>query len=103
MEFVIKNSFLIAVALFSIGLEEAVVKPVLKKIFQRKITKYAPLAMKFLDEQMPRLLTQKDAQDMNVLLKDTLELVTEESWNEKEINQFFKIYDPRITAERHRS
>ena len=103
IELILKNSALIAVAFASIGLEEAVIKPIAKKFIKRKILKYAPMAMNFLDEQMPRLLTQKDAQDMSILLKETLEGATGESWDEKEINELFEIYDPRITAEKHKS
>lgn len=95
--------FAAMVGFVSIGVREALVKPIATRFVKRKILKYAPAAMQFLDEQMPRMLVQSSSDGINELLRSRLQSVTGEEWGDKEINEMFRIYDPRITADRHPS
>lgn len=83
-----------------IGLQEAVVKPIAKSFFKRKIIKYAPIAMRFLDQEMLGMLAQIDGAQMENSLIEQLEFLTGESWKKSEINELFSLYDPRITADK---
>jgi hypothetical protein len=91
------------IAFIWLGLQEALIKPAAKKFFKRKVIKYAPVAMQFLDEQMPRMIVQNDGKTMERSLMERLESITGESWKKSEIDEFFSIYDARITADKHPS
>jgi hypothetical protein len=65
---------------------------------KRKIAKHAPAAMQFLDEIIPGAFSRYNANDLNLQLRQRLESVTGESWGEKEVNEMFRIYDPRINV-----
>lgn len=95
--------FAATVGFVSIGVREALVKPIATRFVKRKILKHAPAAMQFLDEQMPRMLVQSSSDGINELLRSRLQSVTGEEWGDREINEMFRIYDPRITADRHPS
>lgn len=88
------------IGFLSIGLQEAIVKPIAKSFFKRKIVKYAPIAMRFLDQEMIGMLAQVDGAQMESSLIEQLEFLTGESWKKSEINELFSLYDPRITADR---
>lgn len=95
--------FAALIGFISIGIQEALIKPIATRFVKRKILRYAPAAMQFLDEQMPRMLVQSNSENMTELLRSRLQSITGEDWGEKEINEMFKMYDPRITADRHPS
>jgi hypothetical protein len=86
------------ISFLSIGLQEAVIKPIAKSFFKRKIVKYAPVAMRFLDQEMTRMLAQDNGKQMEASLIEQLECLTGESWKKSEIDELFSLYDPRITA-----
>lgn len=90
-----------AIGFLSIGLQEAVIKPIAKSFFKRKLVKYAPIAMQFLDQEIAKMLAQGNSKQMEASLIERLESLTGESWNKNEINELFSLYDPRITASKH--
>jgi hypothetical protein len=98
IELLAGNISSLALAFLFLGVQEALIKPIAKTILKRKIVKHAPAAMQFLDEKMPGAFSRYNARDLNIQLKERLELITGESWGEKEIDEMFKIYDPRINA-----
>lgn len=93
--------FAAAIGFISIGVQEVVIKPIATRFIKKKILKYAPAAMQFLDEQMPRMIVQNSSEGINELLRSRLESITGEKWGDKEMNEMFEIYDPRITADKH--
>lgn len=95
--------FAALIGFVSIGIQEVLIKPIAARFIKRKILKYAPAAMQFLDEQMPRMIIQSSSEGINELLRSRLESVTGEEWGDREINEMFRIYDPRITADKHPS
>jgi hypothetical protein len=94
----LENLSSVGIAFVLLGIEEALIKPIAKRFIKRKIAKHAPTAMQFLDEIVPGAFSRYNANDLNLQLKQRLESVTGESWGEKEVDQMFTIYDPRITA-----
>jgi hypothetical protein len=91
---------LAVIGFLSIGLQEAVVKPIAKSFLKRKIIRYAPAAMRFLDQEMAGMLAQDNGGQMEASLIEQLEFLTGESWKKSEIDELFSLYDPRITADR---
>jgi hypothetical protein len=98
IELLVGNISSFALAFLLLGVQEALIKPIAKTLLKRKIIKHAPAAMQFLDEKMPGAFSRYNARDLNTQLKERLESITGESWGEKEVDEMFKIYDPRITA-----
>jgi hypothetical protein len=98
IKLILENISSVGIAFVLLGIEEALIKPIAKKFIKRKIIKHAPVAMEFLDEKMPGAFSRYGARDINLQLRERLESVTGESWDDKEIDQFFSLYDPRITA-----
>jgi hypothetical protein len=93
----------VVVSFLSIGVMEALVKPLAKSFFKRKVVKYAPIAMQLLDERIPRALASGDDRSIEDMLITRLESLTGESWSKSEINEFFSLYDPRITVNKLRA
>jgi hypothetical protein len=94
------NLFLDLVSTFlMLGFMEAVVKPIAKKLVQRKILKYSPIALKYLDAQLPQLLGERTGPELEQIVGAKLEELTGESWNKAELDSVFKIFDIRIAAD----
>jgi hypothetical protein len=100
IEFAIQNLTSIFLAFILLGVQEAIIKPIAKTLIKRKIIKYAPAAMQYLDERVPAVFSRYNSKEMSYQLKARLESITGESWKDSEINEMFKIYDPRITADK---
>lgn len=83
-----------------IGFAKAIVEPVMKKLFKNKVIRFAPVALKLLDEKMPGLLGKRTGEEIEQLVRETLESATGESWSDDEINFIFKAYDVRVGADR---
>jgi hypothetical protein len=49
------------------------------------------------------MIVQNHSEGINELLRNRLEALTGQEWGDKEIDEMFKIYDPRITADKHSS
>jgi hypothetical protein len=90
-------------AFLILGFAEAVVKPIAKRFVQRKILKYSPIVLEAIDKQMPQLLGAYDGKELEQVVKTKLEGLTGESWNQDELEEVFKIFDIRITADRTKS
>lgn len=87
-------------AFVGLGIVEALIKPIAKRWVQRRLLAAAPAVMELLDRQMPQLLTQFDGAQLEELVRHRLEQATGESWTGKDVEPIFRLYDPRITANR---
>lgn len=94
----IKDIFLGFVML---GFIEAIVKPVAMRFFQRKTIKYGAIAMKFIDERI--LDIDNDDQDLELRLKQYLEGVTNSEWNNRELDELFRIHDIRLALKKRQN
>jgi hypothetical protein len=90
----------LAIAFLTLGLVEAVVKPIAKRFMQRRLLQHAPTLLRFLDGQMPSLLQAYRGQELEQVLRTQLEKLTGESWAGESLDALFQLYDPRITADR---
>lgn len=90
----------LSIAFLTIGLVEAVVKPVAKRWVKRRIMAAAPAVLDMLDAQMPDLLRDLTGDQLETVVREKLEAFTGEPWGPQAIDQVFALYDPRITANR---
>lgn len=78
-----------------LGLVETFVKPIVISVTRRKTLKYAPVALRFIDEKFALGLEGMTPKDLERYLKDKLEVATGESWDVNELEDYFKVFDLR--------
>ncbi|MGB5135749.1 MAG: hypothetical protein WBN89_11305 [Prochlorococcaceae cyanobacterium] len=88
------------IACLLLGLIEALVKPVAKRFMQRRILRTAPLVLAQLDPFMPALLQQCSGAELEQIVRTKLETLTGESWAGEDLSLLFRLFDPRIAADR---
>lgn len=81
-----------------LGISKALIEPIAKLVIKNKVMRFAPAALKLLDEQMPGFLGKWSGEDIEQLVRQKLESVTGESWSKQEIDSVFQLYDVRIGA-----
>lgn len=67
---------------------------------QRRLLRYAPALLTYMDYQMPSLLQAYRGQELEQVIRSQLERLTGESWAGVNLDLLFQLYDPRITADR---
>ena len=82
-----------------LGLVEAIIKPIAKRIIQYKVIKYGPLVFKALDPVMPELIKDCSSEELERIVRDTFSTVTGEDWSTVNIDNFWQWYDPRKNAD----
>lgn len=92
----------LGIGFLMLGFAEAVIKPIAKRFVQRKILKYSPVLLEYLDKQMPQLLGTYSGKELEQVVNTKLEEITGETWNKAELDRLFSIFDVRITADRIR-
>jgi hypothetical protein len=94
------NWFLdVAIGLAVLGITEALIKPVAKRIAQRKLMLVAPHVLRALDHQLPEILTDGDGPALEDYVRRRFELLTGESWASADLTPFWQQFDPRVTAD----
>ena len=90
----------LALAFVLLGLSEAVVKPIAKRLVQRRLLAAAPLVFEHLDPLMPGLLRYCSGAEVEGVVRRQLEAITGESWASEELGPLFALFDPRAAADR---
>ena len=88
------------IGFLALGLTEAVIKPLAKRWTQRRLMRWAPTLFNFLDHQMPSLLKAYRGAELEQVLRSQLEKLTGENLADQSLDPLFRLYDPRITADR---
>ena len=81
-----------------VGVTKALIEPIAKRVIKNKVMRFAPAALKLLDEQIPGLLGKWSGEEIEQLVRQKLESATGESWSKQEIDSVFQLYDVRIGA-----
>lgn len=81
-----------------VGFAKAIVEPIARRVFRQKVMKYAPIALQFLDAQVPGLIGTAKGEDIEEMVRKKLESLTGENWSQSEIDSVFQLYDVRIGA-----
>lgn len=89
-----------ALAFVTLGVIEAVVKPIAKQFVQGRILRYAPAVLDVIDPIMPSLMAQYSGEEMDDIVRAHFESVTGESWANVNLAPFWTLYDPRRAADR---
>lgn len=85
-------------------LTKALIEPLAAKIGKRYIPAAVAKVLDELDPFMPQLITELSATQLEALVRFKLEQLTGESWKvDKQVTQFFEVFDPRTSAIRAKS
>jgi hypothetical protein len=90
----------LAFAFLLLGLIEAIIKPIAKRFMRRRILAAARIVLPALDPIMPQLIANFSGPQMEQIVRTKLEVVTGESWAGDDISLLFRLFDPRIAADR---
>jgi hypothetical protein len=90
----------LAAAFLVLGLSEAVIKPIAKRFVQRRILRAAPLVFAQLDPCLPALLQDCNGAQLEQIVRTKLEALTGESWAGEDLDLLFRLFDPRLAADR---
>ena len=90
----------LALAFGLLGLSEALVKPIAKRLVQRRLLAAAPLVFEHLDPLMPGLLRCCSGAEVEGVVRRQLEAITGESWASDDLGPLFALFDPRAAADR---
>jgi hypothetical protein len=96
MKFLLEAS----IAFLSLGILEAVVKPVAKRFVQGRILRHAPSVFEAIDPIMPRLIDQFSGDEIEEIVRKQFEMITGEDWSKVNLKPFWDLYDVRRAADR---
>ena len=89
----------LALAFLALGLVEAVVKPLARRVVQRRILAAAPLLFRQLDPLLPALLQRCSGAELEQVVRRKLEALTGECWAGENLEPLFALFDPRAAAD----
>ena len=87
----------------TLGLTEAVLKPLAKRFIQRRILRAAPSILRAIDARLPELLTLPTGAALEARVRSIAEEVTGESWAEDDLGPLFTLFDLRRAVSRPES
>lgn len=89
----------LAAGLLAIGAIEALLKPLVRRLMQRRILAVAPLLFQRLDPLLPGLLQHCTGAELEALMRQKLEAISGESWASCDLSPLFELFDPRAAAD----
>lgn len=95
-----KTVFEIIAAFLVLGAVEAVVKPIARQFVRRRVMKHAPAVLERLDFALPELVRDLNGAQLEDHVRGVLEELTGESWANADVEPVFRLFDPRVTADR---
>ena len=91
------------IAFLTLGITEAVIKPVAKRWIQRRILRAAPVILREVDRRLPELLTLPTGAALESRVRSIAEDVTGESWATDDLRPLFTMFDLRRAVTRPES
>ena len=74
------NPLDLAIIFLGLGITEAIIKPIAKRVVQRRILKAAPAILRAIDARLPELLALPTGEALEAQVRTIAEQVTGESW-----------------------
>ena len=79
----------------TLGLTEAVIKPLAKRFVQRRLLAAAPLVLREVDRRLPELIQLPDGASVEARVRELAEQATGESWATDDLGPLFELFDLR--------
>ena len=89
------NPLDLAIIFLTLGITEAVIKPIAKRVVQRRILKAAPAILRAIDARLPELLALPSGEALEAQVRTIAEQVTGESWATDDLGPLFTLFDLR--------
>ena len=89
------NPLDLAIIFLTLGITEAIIKPIAKRVVQRRILKAAPAILRAIDARLPELLTMPSGEALEAQVRSIAEQVTGESWATDDLGPLFELFDLR--------
>jgi hypothetical protein len=89
-----------ALVFLTLGLTEAVSKPLAKRWVRRRILRAAPVILRAIDARLPELLTLPTGEALEARVRTIAEQVTGESWADDDLGPLFELFDLRRAVRR---
>ena len=83
------------IAFLTLGITEAIIKPIAKRVVQRRILKAAPAILGAIDARLPELLALPTGEALEAQVRTIAEQVTGESWATDDLGPLFELFDLR--------
>ena len=84
-----------ALLFLSLGITEAVIKPLAKRFVQRRLLAAAPLVLREIDRRLPELIQLPSPDAVEARVQQLAEQATGESWSPHQLDQLFSLFDLR--------
>jgi hypothetical protein len=84
-----------ALVFLTLGLTEAVIKPLAKRFVQRRLLAAAPAILREVDRRLPELLTLPTGEALEARVRELAEQATGESWTDDDLGPLFELFDLR--------
>ena len=97
------NLTTLAVTFLTLGITEAIIKPLAKRFIQRRILRAVPSILRAIDARLPELLTLPTGAALEARVRSIAEEVTGESWAEDDLGPLFTLFDLRRAVSRPES
>ena len=88
------------VSFILLGFIEAVVKPAATYWVRRKLIKWSPFVLSYVDNIFPTLILNDSSKDLDKLVRTKFSELTGEDWSAVNLDYFWSLYDPRITLKK---
>ena len=89
------NPLDLAIVFLTLGITEAIIKPIAKRFVQRRILNAAPAILRAIDARLPELLTLPTGEALEARVRSIAEEVTGESWATDDLGPLFELFDLR--------
>jgi hypothetical protein len=84
-----------ALVFLTLGLTEAVSKPLAKRWVQRRLLAAAPAILREVDRRLPELIQLPTGEALEARVRELAEQATGESWSPRELDELFSLFDLR--------
>jgi hypothetical protein len=90
-------AFSLVISFILLGLVEAVIKPAATYWVRRKIIRWTPVVLSYVDLILPDFLLNSGPEDLDKLVRAKFSELTGNDWSNVNLDYFWQTYDPRVT------
>lgn len=90
-------AFSLFISFILLGLVEAVIKPAATYWVRRKIIRWTPVVLSYVDLVLPDFLLSSGPEDLDQLVRTKFSELTGSDWSTANLDYFWQTYDPRVT------
>jgi hypothetical protein len=90
----------LVISFILLGLVEVLIKPAAAYWVRRKLIRWTPLVLVYVDQVFPDLMAGNSSEDLEKLVRAKFSELTGTDWSDTDLDYFWKLYDPRVTLKK---